>query len=127
MKRTISCVVLTSMLATSIGFAGDKKDKKKDPEAIGDRDVGKGVNFYSIEKEIGVGKSLAQDIERQAKMIDDPVIGAVRQQAPFPRVVGVPPAAPAGAPRLGAHTDEVLSALGLSAAEIDGLREKGVV
>ena len=76
MKRTISCVVLTSMLATSISFAEDKKkDKKKDPEAIGDRDVGKGVNFYSIEKEIAVGKGLAQDIERQAKMVDDPVIG----------------------------------------------------
>ena len=75
MKKSISCVLLTSMLATSVGFAGDKKDKKKDPEAIGDRDVGKGVNFYSIEKEIGVGKGLAQDIERQAKMVDDPVIG----------------------------------------------------
>ena len=34
MKRTISCVVLTSMLATSIGFAGDKKDKKIDQEQI---------------------------------------------------------------------------------------------
>ena len=31
---------------------GSAKDKKKDPEAIGDRDVGKGANFYSIEKEI---------------------------------------------------------------------------
>ncbi len=72
MKRIISCVVLTSMLTTSVGFA---KDKKKDPESIGDRDVGKGVNFYSIEKEIALGKGLAQDIERQAKMIDDPVIG----------------------------------------------------
>ncbi len=59
--------------------------------------------------------------------VDDPVIGAVRQQAPFPRAVGVPPAAPAGAPRLGAHTDEVLSALGLSAAELAALREKSIV
>jgi predicted Zn-dependent protease len=57
-------------LSTSV-FA---KDKKKDPDEIGNRDVGKGVNFYSIEKEIGMGKALAQDIERQAKIIDDPVI-----------------------------------------------------
>ena len=50
------------------------KDKKKDPEEIGNRDVGKGVNFYSLEKEIALGKGLAQEVERQAKIIDDPVI-----------------------------------------------------
>jgi len=50
------------------------KDKKKDPEEIGNRDVGKGVNFYSLEKEIGLGKQLAQEVERQAKVIDDPII-----------------------------------------------------
>ena len=51
-----------------------KKPKKKDPEQIGNRDVGKGVNFYSIEKEIAMGKRYAQEIERQAKMVDDPII-----------------------------------------------------
>ncbi len=50
------------------------KDKKKDVEAIGDRNVGSGVNFYSIEKEIALGKQLAQEIERQARIIDDPII-----------------------------------------------------
>jgi hypothetical protein len=54
--------------------AGDKKDKKKDPEEIGNRDVGKGVNFYSLEKEIALGKQLAQEVERQAKIIEDPII-----------------------------------------------------
>lgn len=49
-------------------------NKKKDPDEIGNRDVGKGVNFYSIEKEIALGKGLAQQVERQAKIIDDPVI-----------------------------------------------------
>lgn len=56
-----------------------KKDKKKrdpgkDPEEIGNRDVGKGVNFYSLEKEIAMGKQYAQEIERQAKIIDDPIV-----------------------------------------------------
>jgi len=59
-----------SLVATG-AFAGDKK---KNPEEIGNRDVGKGVNFYSLEKEIGLGKQLAQEVERQAKIIDDPVI-----------------------------------------------------
>lgn len=51
-----------------------KKPTKKDPEEVGNRDVDGKVNFYSIEKEIALGKGLAQDIERQAKVIDDPVI-----------------------------------------------------
>src|SRR3954451_513368 len=49
-------------------------DKKKDPDEIGNRDVGKGVNFYSIEREIGMGKQMAQEVERQAKIVDDPII-----------------------------------------------------
>jgi len=32
------------------------------------------VNFYSLEKEIALGKQLAQEVERQAKIIDDPII-----------------------------------------------------
>src|SRR5579871_4061809 len=50
------------------------KDKKNDPDEIGNRDVGKGVNFYSLEKEIALGKQLAQGVERQARIIDDPII-----------------------------------------------------
>lgn len=50
------------------------KDKKKDPDAIGNRDVGKGLNWYSIEKEIAMGKSYAMEVERMAKIVDDPII-----------------------------------------------------
>ena len=56
-----------------------KKDKKKDPDEIGNRDVAKGVNFYSLEKEIALGKQMAQQVERQAKIIDDPHRCRVRQ------------------------------------------------
>src|SRR4051794_10931848 len=60
--------------------------------------------------------------------IDDPVAGAMRQQAPFPRFTGEPPAAPSGAPRLGAHTREVLGdVLGLSGGELDALAADGVI
>jgi len=55
-------------------FSLSAGDKKKDPDEIGNRDVGKGVNFYSLEKEIALGKGLAQEVERQAKIIDEPVI-----------------------------------------------------
>jgi predicted Zn-dependent protease len=50
------------------------EDKKNDPDEIGNRDVGKGVNFWSLEKEIALGKQLANEVERQAKIVDDPVI-----------------------------------------------------
>src|SRR6202165_4660952 len=50
------------------------ENKEKDPDLIGNRDVGKGVNFYSIEKEIALGKQLAQEVDRQSKIVTDPVI-----------------------------------------------------
>src|SRR4051794_33493494 len=60
--------------------------------------------------------------------VDDPVAGTMRQQAPFPRFTGEPPAAPSGAPRLGAHTREVLGdVLGLSGGELDALAADGVI
>ena len=68
------------------------------------------------------------DARHDLVTVDDPVIGPVRQQAPYPRLVGETPSAPTGAPRLGEHTAEVLSTLlELSTAEIDALRAKGVV
>src|SRR5271165_993816 len=51
------------------------EDKKNDPDEIGNRDVGKGVNFWSLEKEIALGKQLANEVERQAKIVDDPIVG----------------------------------------------------
>src|ERR1700680_4367097 len=50
------------------------KNSKEDVEAIGNRGIGKGVNFYSLEREIALGKSLAQKVERSSKLIDDPVV-----------------------------------------------------
>ncbi len=59
--------------------------------------------------------------------VEDPVIGATRQQAPFPRFVGEPVVAPAGAPLLGAHTREVLgSLLGLDDDALDRLAAEGI-
>ena len=50
------------------------KNSKEDVDAIGNRNPGKGVNFYSIEREIALGKGLAQEVERTSKLIDDPVV-----------------------------------------------------
>lgn len=71
--------ILSVALAMALGggalapLDAQSKDKKKDPDQIGNRDVGTGVNFYSLEKEIALGKQLAQEVEREAKLVDAPV------------------------------------------------------
>ncbi len=50
------------------------KNSKEDVEAIGNRSVGKGINLYSLEREIGLGKQLAQEVEKSSKLIDDPIV-----------------------------------------------------
>jgi predicted Zn-dependent protease len=50
------------------------KNSKDDVSAIGNRNVGKGLDFYSLEKEIALGKQLAQQVERSSKLINDPVV-----------------------------------------------------
>jgi predicted Zn-dependent protease len=50
------------------------KNAKDDVEAIGDREVGKGMNFYSLEEEIQLGKAMAAQVEQQSRIIQDPVV-----------------------------------------------------
>lgn len=53
-----------------------KQGSKQDVDAIGNRNVSKGIipDFYSLEKEIAIGKAYSQEVERTAKLNDDPVI-----------------------------------------------------
>jgi predicted Zn-dependent protease len=53
---------------------GVKAGSEKDVDSVGNRSVGKGVNLYSLEHEIAIGKQAAQEVERSAKLITDPVI-----------------------------------------------------
>jgi predicted Zn-dependent protease len=72
MKRLFAAQISLLLAMTLTPAFG--KDKKKDPDEIGTREVDKGVNFYSIEKEIALGKQVAQELERTARIIDDPII-----------------------------------------------------
>src|SRR5579863_3725981 len=73
MRRNLF-VSIRILLAFVIAVPIFADNKKNDPDEIGNRDVGKGVNFYSLDKEIALGKGLAQEVEKQAKIINDPVI-----------------------------------------------------
>jgi predicted Zn-dependent protease len=70
LRRQTAVTAALLLLAPAV-FA---EDAKKDPDQIGDRNVACKVNFYSIEKEIGLGKQMAQEVERQARIVDDPII-----------------------------------------------------
>src|SRR6266704_4660299 len=51
------------------------KKKNSDVENIGNRNINKGsLNFFSLEKEIQMGRQLAAEIERQVKLVEDPTI-----------------------------------------------------
>jgi predicted Zn-dependent protease len=51
-----------------------KAGSEKDVNSIGNRNVGKGVNLYSLEREIALGKQAAQEVERSSKLVNDPVV-----------------------------------------------------
>ena len=47
---------------------------KYDVSKIGERGVGKGMNFYSLDKEMEMGKELSDEVEMSARMMLDPEI-----------------------------------------------------
>jgi beta-barrel assembly-enhancing protease len=53
---------------------GVKPGSENDVDAIGNRNVGKGLDFYSIQHEIELGKQLSQEVEKTAKFINDPIV-----------------------------------------------------
>jgi predicted Zn-dependent protease len=86
--KSLARLLVAALVATTLAFtpaiAGPQqtqqqtqpkpKDKKADVDQIGNRGVGSGVNLYSLEKEIALGKYYAQEVERTAKLVDDPVV-----------------------------------------------------
>ena len=61
-------------------------------------------------------------------VVDDPIVGAHRQPAPHPRVVGSPTVVPSPAPALGQHNEAVwCDELGLTRVDLERLRDLGVV
>jgi predicted Zn-dependent protease len=69
-----AAVLLLSFALAALAAPAPDDAKKKDPDAIGARKVDSGINFYSVEKEIALGKQLSIEVQRQARMLDDPII-----------------------------------------------------
>lgn len=58
---------------------------------------------------------------------EHPHAGSLRQARPAARFEGTPTEIRRGAPLLGEHTDEILAELGVNEAEIEMMREQGVI
>ena len=59
---------------TPVVDTAKKGDPKYDVGRIGQRGIGSGINLYSLEKEREIGLELAKQMEKQARLITDPVI-----------------------------------------------------
>src|SRR3954451_10742558 len=66
--------LLSAMLTAGVLIAS-AQNEKDDVSKIGDRDIGKCLNFYSIEKELALGKQLAEEVSRQSKLSPDLIVG----------------------------------------------------
>ena len=47
---------------------------KYDVSQIGHRNVGSGMDFYSIDREIALGRELSGEVERSARLVKDPIV-----------------------------------------------------
>ena len=73
LARVLPALLLSLVLNAIPGWAQPAKNQKDDPSQIGNRKVNNCINFYSLEKEIALGKQLAHEVQLQAKVVEDPV------------------------------------------------------
>jgi len=71
--------LMISLVLAAIPVLADTQPKpleeKDNPELIGKRDINKHqLDFYSLDKEIALGRQLAAETDRQLKFVTDPVI-----------------------------------------------------
>jgi predicted Zn-dependent protease len=49
--------------------------KDEDPTLIGKRDINKGtIQFYSLEKEVAIGRQLSAEVDQSSRIINDPIV-----------------------------------------------------
>jgi len=73
-SATTSSTVAPVHPETQVGKRIDKKSKlatKYDISRIGERGIGSGVNFYSLDREMAMGKELATQVEQGSRLIHD--------------------------------------------------------
>jgi predicted Zn-dependent protease len=72
-SKSIALTMATIFFWSTLPISAAAKDKKKDVDAIGDRNVAH-RSLISQEKEIAMGKQFATEIDRSARLLKDPVV-----------------------------------------------------
>jgi predicted Zn-dependent protease len=74
-------ITLSAVLTAAPVFAQKQKndkdalEDKNNPQLIGKRDINKGqLAFYSIDKEVALGRQLAAEVDRSSKLVSDPLV-----------------------------------------------------
>jgi predicted Zn-dependent protease len=74
----LSLLVMSLLLAVAPGLAQTKEkplEDKENPLLIGKRNINKGqIDFYSIDKEVALGRQLAAEVDRESKFVTDPLV-----------------------------------------------------
>lgn len=74
-RATAVLLSLTLAVAPAFGQVQKPLEEKDNPLLIGKRDINKHqVNFYSLDKEIAIGRQLAAEVERSAQFVTDPIV-----------------------------------------------------
>lgn len=69
------CIAFTTVGLSQTPAKKTPLSDNENPELIGKRNINKHqINFYSFDKEVAIGRQFAQEIDRSAKMIEDPLI-----------------------------------------------------
>jgi len=70
-----SLIILLSLGMTAFGQQTAPLAENENPELIGKRNINKHqINFYSLDKEVAMGRQFAAEVDRSAKFVEDPVI-----------------------------------------------------
>lgn len=75
--RAISLIFSIMLIAAPASAQNQQKalEEKENPLMIGKRDINNNqINFYSLEKEMALGRRLAAETDRQSKFVTDPII-----------------------------------------------------
>src|SRR6516165_490636 len=73
---TVASAVASTPSLPPVTAPSANEPDKYNVSLIGHRNVGNGLNFYSLEREIAVGQDLAKQVEATSKLVTDPEINS---------------------------------------------------
>jgi predicted Zn-dependent protease len=69
MNRAATWLLVFTLLLPAVLAKDKSKEKTPEPD-----DPGKGVNLYSLDRELALGRGMAVEVERESRLLDDQVV-----------------------------------------------------